>query len=134
MIYHFCFGSKTSIVMSENIRLTDLIQHAVYLRPGVRCCDNHLSDYSLKPETLNMLKENYSPSTSIVADDAINIIRGLTSHAKELTASIFIQKQPSISFNNPLQCSDNDHYVLTGIYKSDFDKVRAMQKSSRKQI
>ena len=123
VICHFCFGSKTFIVISENIWLTASIQRAIYLLPSVRYCDNHLSDYSLESEALSIIKDNYSPITSIAADDVITIIRGLTSYVKELTAGTFIQEQSSISFDSPLQYSDNDYYVLTGIYKSDFDTL-----------
>lgn len=121
-ICHRCFGSKASIVMTDNIRLTTLIEHTIYLRPGVRCCDNHLNNYSLKPEALNMIKSNYAPIASIIVDDVINIIHELISYVK-LTADTFIQKQSSISFDNPLQYSDDDYYVLTGINKSNFDTL-----------
>ena len=123
VICHSLFDAKPSVVMPANIRLTTLIQHAIYLRPGVRCCENHLDNNGLKPEALNMIKANYAPITSLVADDVINIIDELTSHVKESTLGSFMYKQSSISFDNPFQYSDHEYHILTGIYKSDFDTL-----------
>ena len=46
---------KHATVISESIRLTLLVEHTVYLKPGVHCCKNHLNDRELKPEGLIMI-------------------------------------------------------------------------------
>ncbi|CAF3420891.1 unnamed protein product, partial [Rotaria sp. Silwood2] len=114
---------KHATVISESIRLTLLVQHTIYLKPGVRCCKDHLNGNGLKPQGLNIIKKKYPPITSIMINDLMDIINELILQVKNSKSDILIQKKVSISFDDPFQYSDDDYFTLIGIYKSDFDAL-----------
>ncbi|CAF2972685.1 unnamed protein product [Rotaria sp. Silwood2] len=69
-----------------------LIQHTIYLRPSLHCCNDHLDGGDIKLESLNMIKKNYPPITSIVTNDIMDIIGDLTLPIKNSTNGMLIQK------------------------------------------
>jgi hypothetical protein len=114
------FGPKSCTLISETVRLKLLTHHIIYLPPDVRCCDKHLNNSDIKLEALNMIRQNYPPITSIMVNAVPHLISQLTSHLQKSTFDTFTERQPSISFDNPLAYTDNDYYILIGIHKSDF--------------
>jgi hypothetical protein len=54
-------------------------------------------------------------------NDLPHLISQVTSYLKKSTCNTLTDKQPSISFDNPLTYTDHDYNVLIGINKSDFD-------------
>jgi hypothetical protein len=114
------FDGTTSIIISDTIRLAMLLEHTIYLRPGVRCCKNHINDNNLKLEDVNTIKNNYNSITSITINDVPDLVGDLSSYLKKSTANTSMGKRPSLSFDNPLNYSNDDYYILIGIHKSDF--------------
>ena len=114
---------KHATAISEFIRLTLLVECTVYLKPGERCCKNHLRDNELKSESLIMLKKNYSLITSTMSDVLMDIINELILQVEHPESEIILQKKVSISFDDRFQYSNDDYFTLIGTYKSDFDNI-----------
>ncbi|CAF4575922.1 unnamed protein product [Rotaria sp. Silwood2] len=91
---------KHATVISESIRLTLLVQHTIYLKPGVRCCKDHLNCNDLKPQGLNMIKKKYPPITSIMINDLMDIINELI--LQKSTNNLLQRKRFSLHKNRPL--------------------------------
>ena len=80
---------KHATAISEFIRLALLVEYTVYLKPGERCCKNHLRDNELK-SGLIMLKKNYSLITSTMSDVLMDIINELILQVEHPKSEIIV--------------------------------------------
>ena len=133
-LYHFVFqvpltstvlfvkdlsGRKSYTALPDNIRLQIFIFEAIYLRPDIRCCKNHISDNTLKSNAIEKIRCQYSSIASISTFDIMNLIEELTTEAREINFSM--KMSPPLSFNNKLLYTDEEYWVLMGICREHFD-------------
>ncbi|CAM2729934.1 unnamed protein product, partial [Rotaria socialis] len=114
-----------SIEINSSIRLYTLLEHDIYIENKTRCCSKHVSNDSLKVESIESIKQNKARHCTIHREELIDIFNDMKNELRKNCSKINeLVKNPPLNFDDAKVCLPEKAYqVLMGITRDQFDDL-----------
>ncbi|CAF3037500.1 unnamed protein product [Rotaria sp. Silwood2] len=114
-----------SIEINSSVRLYTLLEHHIYIQHKTRCCSKHISNDSLKVESIENIKQHKKRYCMIHREELIDLFNDMKNELRKNYLKINeLAKNPPLNFDDTKVCLPEKAYqVLMGITRDQFDDL-----------